>query len=113
MSDKDYLDWYKNDLDLEAKINKRIEALEKRINDVYSLHLNSEGMPIPEIDRHNHDIRDEIAELKVDNTLRSQETTKLMEKYAELKDAVGILMANSIGKLNHKGYMDYRKKEAK
>jgi len=31
MSDKDYLDWYKNDLDLEAKINKRIEALEKRL----------------------------------------------------------------------------------
>ena len=29
----------------------------------------------------------QIAELKVDNTLRSQETTKLMEKHAELKNS--------------------------
>ena len=30
MSDKDYLDWYKNDLDLEARIEQRLKALEKK-----------------------------------------------------------------------------------
>jgi len=35
---------------------------------------------------------------------------KIEKEIAELKDTIGLLMANSIGKLNHKGYMDYRKK---
>ena len=30
MIDKDYLDWYKNDLDLEARIEQRLKALEKK-----------------------------------------------------------------------------------
>ena len=45
-------------------IFKEIAELRDRIDDVYSLHLDSKGMSIPEIDRHNHDIRDELNELK-------------------------------------------------
>jgi len=61
MSDKDYLDWYKNDLDLEAKINKRIEALEKKL---------FENSGDPEIIK-NH--AEQIAELK-----------KTIERYGEM-----------------------------
>ena len=88
MSDKDYLDWYKNDLDLEARIEQKLKALEKKLITA----------------------QEKIIDFEKGEKLLVSDIYNSKKEIAELKDAVGILMANSIGKLNHKGYMDYRKK---
>jgi len=76
MSDKDYLDWYKNDLDLEAKINKRIEALEKKL---------FENSGDPEIIK-NH--AEQIAELKGKYELNEQQYKIIYNRQENLESVL-------------------------
>ena len=69
MSDKDYLDWYKNDLDLEARIEQKLKALEKKLITAQEKIIDFEkGEKLLVSDIYNS--KKEIAELKKGLNLR-------------------------------------------